>query len=211
MPKKLQDLPIGTPSWWDEAVAHLSKDPLLGEIVRTYPGESLRSRGRPFETILRSIVGQQISVLAASAIWKRFEAHLGGKVTPATVRATTPEAIHACGLTRPKSSYVHGLALDAEELLAPDWATLSDDEVRSHLVAFRGVGPWTADMAMIFSLLRPDLLPLGDLGIVKGIQGLAPEAKTEEAMLAVAESWRPYRTAATWYLWRRLDPEPVEY
>ena len=199
-----------TPSWWDDAHAYLLNDALLGPVVREHGPYGISSRGDLFQTLVRSIVGQQISVLAADAIWGRLCEHLG-EVTPAAVLATDQASIAACGVTRPKASYIHGLAENAESLLNQPWDEMSDEAIQKHLVKFRGIGPWTAEMLLMFHFLRPDVFSLGDIGLIRGTQRLVPEAQTKEDVGAIAERWRPFRTAAAWYLWRILDPVPVEY
>ena len=198
------------PTWWDEAHAFLLKDELLGPVVEQFGPNGITSRDDLFQTLVRSIVGQQISVLAADAIWGRLVDHLG-EVTPDAVLATDQPSIAACGVTRPKASYIYGLAENATELLNQPWEDMSDDAIMKHLVEFRGIGPWTAEMLLMFHFLRPDVFSLGDIGLIRGTQRLVPEAETKEEVGEIAERWRPYRTAAAWYLWRILDPVPVEY
>ena len=198
------------PEWWDEAHAFLLNDALLGPVVKQHGPEGITSRDDLFQTLVRSIVGQQISVTAADAIWGRLVAHLG-EVTPEAVLRTDQPSIAACGVTRPKASYIYGLAENAENLLNQPWDDMSDEAIQKHLVKFRGIGPWTAEMLLMFHFLRPDVFSLGDIGLIRGTQRLVPEAETKEDVGAIAERWRPYRTAAAWYLWRILDPVPVEY
>lgn len=198
------------PAWWDEAHAFLLKDELLGPVVEQYGPDGITSRDDLFQTLVRSIVGQQISVLAADAIWGRLVDHLG-EATPEAVLATDQRSIAACGVTRPKASYIYGLAENAAELLNQPWDEMSDAAIMKHLVKFRGIGPWTAEMLLMFHFLRPDVFSLGDIGLIRGTQRLVPEAETKEDVGKIAERWRPYRTAAAWYLWRILDPVPVEY
>ena len=198
------------PSWWDEAHSFLLKDELLGPVVEQFGPDGITSRDDLFQTLVRSIVGQQISVLAADAIWGRVVDHLG-EVTPDAVLATDQASIAACGVTRPKASYIYGLAENATELLNQPWEEMSDAAIMQHLVKFRGIGPWTAEMLLMFHFLRPDVFSLGDIGLIRGTQRLVPEAETKEDVGKIAERWRPYRTAAAWYLWRILDPVPVEY
>lgn len=200
----------GRPSWWDDAVNHLSEDPLLGNIVQTYHGEGLNGKGDVFQTLVRSIVGQQISVLAADAIHARLE-ELCGEISKESVSDYSPDELAKCGLTKPKSKYIHGIATSTIPLLPENYDKLSDGELMKHFIQFKGIGPWTAEMLLMFSLMRPDVLSLGDLGIVKAIRNLVPGAETNQQLEAVAEAWRPFRTAACWYLWRTLDPVPVEY
>lgn len=198
------------PAWWHEALLFLEQDALLAPVVAEHGSEGITSRGDMFQCIVRSIVGQQISVLAADAVWGRLVAHLG-EVTPAHVLATDQPSMAACGLTRPKASYIYGLAEQSERLLLQPWDEMTDEQIQRHLVAFRGIGPWTAEMVLMFHFLRPDVFSLGDIGLIRGTQRLVPEAETKQDVGRIAEQWRPYRTAAAWYLWRILDPVPVEY
>lgn len=201
---------LGEPSWWQEAIAHLSDDALLGPVIKRYPEGSLSGKGDVFQTVVRAIVGQQISVLAADAVWLRLEA-LVGAMNPKNVQAKTEQQLAACGLTRSKASYIHGLAVQSEQLLLTNWSELTDLEVHAHFTSFRGIGPWTSEMVCIFALLRPDVFSIGDIGLIKAVQILDPSAQTKQEVVQVAERWSPYRTAACWYLWRMLDPVPVEY
>lgn len=198
------------PEWWSDAHTFLLKDELLGPVVEKYGPEGITSRDDLFQTLVRSIVGQQISVTAADAIWGRLCTHLGA-VTPEHVLAKDQESIASCGLTRPKASYIFGLAQDAVRLMDQPWQTMTDQEIQKHLVSFRGIGPWTAEMLLMFHFLRRDIFSLGDIGLIRGTQRLVPEAETKEQVGAIAERWKPFRTAAAWYLWRILDPVPVEY
>jgi DNA-3-methyladenine glycosylase II len=200
----------GTPSWWNEALAYLANDELMGPVLATYPDGSLVGKGDAFCTVVRSIVGQQISVLAADAVWARLESFVGA-ITPENIRSKQPEELAACGLTRSKASYIHGLAEQSEALLSQDWTSMDDTAIHAHFTSFRGIGPWTSEMVCIFALLRPDVFSIGDIGLIKAVKILDPSAETKEDVLRVAERWAPYRTAASWYLWRMLDPVPVEY
>ena len=200
----------GRPEWWDSAVEQLSSDPLLGPIVKLYEKEGLIGRGEIFQTLVRSIVGQQISVNAAATIHGRLEG-LCGVVNRKTIASCTLDDLSSCGLSKQKSLYIHGIATSQTPLLPEGYEKMEDRAIINHLMQFKGVGPWTAEMILIFSLMRPDVLSLGDLGVVKGIQLLVPLAQTKVEMELVAEAWRPFRSAACWFLWRGLDPVPVEY
>ena len=200
----------GEPSWWNEALHHLKNDSIMADCIETYGIDGLKGRGDLFYTIVRSIIGQQISVIAAESIWNRFEAMVES-VTPEKVRNFTKEEIASCGITRPKSGYILGLANDSDELLNFPYSTSSESEVRKHLIQFKGVGPWTAEMVMIFALLLPDVYSPKDIGLVNAIKRLFPEVETMDEAEEVAQRWAPYRTMACWYLWRTLDPIPVEY
>ena len=200
----------GRPSWWEDAVSFLSKDELLGPVIKKYEGEGLEGNANLFSTLVRSIVGQQISVIAADAIWGRL-VELVGEMKPENVIKFTPEKLASCGLTKPKSQYIHGIAMDSERFLSPVWDEMSDKEINKHFISFRGIGPWTSEMLLIFALMRPDIFSIGDLGLVKAVQILYPDAKTKSEVEEVAKRWIPYRTAACWFLWRMLDPVPVAY
>jgi DNA-3-methyladenine glycosylase II len=200
----------GRPTWWGDAVKALSEDDLLGAVVRSYPDESLEGRGDLFSTLVRSIVGQQISVLAADAVWGRL-VELVSDITPEAIRKFSAEELATCGLSRPKASYIHGLALEATALLLENWDDHTDAELIKHFSSFRGIGPWTSEMMLIFTLMRPDVFSIGDIGLIRAVQKLAPEADTKEKVLEISKRWKPYRTAASWFLWRMLDPVPVEY
>ena len=134
-----------------------------------------------------------------------------GVVTPENVRKFSKEEIASCGITRPKSGYILGLANDAENLLNFPYTTSSTQDIQKHLIQFKGVGPWTAEMVMIFAILLPDIYSPKDIGLVNAIKRLFPEVETMEQAQEVAKRWAPYRTMACWYLWRTLDPIPVEY
>ena len=201
---------VGEPTWWADALKHFADDPIMSNCITTYGREGLQGKGDLFYTIVRSIIGQQISVIAAESIWNRFEAKVGS-VTPENVRQFSKEEIASCGITRPKSGYILGLANASEELLNFPYSESTEVEVRKHLIQFKGVGPWTAEMVMIFSLLLPDVYSPKDIGLVNAIKRLFPGVETMDEAEEIATRWAPYRTMACWYLWRTLDPIPVEY
>ena len=203
-----------TPEYWSDACAELCvKDPVLAKVIKKYPEPILTSKGDLFSTLIRSIVGQQISVLAADAIWGRFSA-LVGEISPGTILKPTPEMLKNCGLTSRKVEYIRGISETwTKEYVEIDWEVLSDDEVKRKLIALRGVGPWTAEMILMFSLLRPDIFPIDDIGAIRAIENIynGGEVMSKEALLDQADNWAPWRTVATWFLWRTIDDEPVEY
>tara|TARA_Y100000746_G_scaffold217806_1_gene213874 strand:- start:828 stop:1457 length:630 start_codon:yes stop_codon:yes gene_type:complete len=203
-----------TPEYWSEACAELCvKDPVLAKVIKKYPEPILTSKGDLFSTLIRSIVGQQISVLAADAIWGRFIA-LVGEVSPEPILKPTPEMLKNCGLTSRKVEYIRGISETwTREYAGLDWEILSDDEVKRKLIALRGVGPWTAEMILMFSLLRPDIFPIDDIGAIRAIENIynGGEVMTKDELLDQANNWAPWRTVATWFLWRTIDDEPVEY
>ena len=186
----------------------------MAELIAQYPGVSLASRGDPFCTLARSIVGQQISVKAAESVWTRFAAQVG-EVTPARVAALGVEGLAGCGLSRRKVEYLGDLAghFLSGQLQPADWGHLDDTEIIAELVAVRGIGRWTAEMFLIFNLMRPDVYPLDDIGLQRAVflRYFGGEKQPRRVLAEMGERWRPWRSVATWYLWRSLDPVPVEY
>jgi len=202
-----------TPDYWAEAKAHLRQvDSVMAAVIDAYEEPPLRSKRNVFETLVHAIVGQQISAKAADAIWGRF-VELVGSVTPEGIEAHEPGVLKSVGLSGRKVEYIRGLASDAQWVSAVDWDDMDDDAVRKRLTALRGIGPWTAEMVLIFSLLRPDVLPLGDIGVIRAVEQLYANSASlsVEQVAQIAAPWAPYRTVGTWYLWRHLDAEPVEY
>lgn len=204
---------IMPPDYWEAAKAHLaSADPVLGSIIAHYQGETLASRGSAFFSLARAIVGQQISVKAADSVWAKLEAGLGGEILPDRVLASADEALRTFGLSGQKVKYLKEVALFFSRG-APDWTGRQDAEVIADLIAIKGIGTWSAEMFLIFHLLRPDVFPIADLGLRKAIErhyGSGQAMKLAD-MVALSERWMPYRTVATWYLWRSLDPVAVAY
>lgn len=198
------------PDWWNDAVNFLSDDELLSPIVEKFGKYSISSKNNLFQTLMKSIVGQQISVAAADSIWLRLSNHIG-EMTPENVLKKTQKSIASCGVTRPKASYIYGLAEQAEHLLNQTYDEMTDSEIMDHLTSFRGIGPWTAEMMLMFHFLRPDVFSIGDIGLVRAVEKLVPDVTSKDEILEISKRWKPYRTAASWYLWRTVDPEPVEY
>ena len=203
------------PAYWEQATRELAAgDPALSELVGRYRGLGLVSRGDPFGTLARSIVGQQISVKAADAVWLRFASALP-EVTPQAVLEAGAGGLAGCGLSARKTEYLVDLAAHfASGRLDPaTWAGLDDEALIALLVEVRGIGRWTAEMFLIFNQLRPDVFPLDDLGLQRAIHEryFAGEKQQRRVLAAVGERWRPWRSVATWLLWRSLDPVPVAY
>jgi len=203
------------PDYWDRAKRALARrDAVMGGIIRTHPKVFLARRGEAFMTLARAIVGQQISVKAAQSVWDRF-ALCVGEVTPEKVLLRERPLLRACGLSDRKTEYIADLAQHFADgtIHVHRWPEMSDEEIIAELVQVRGIGRWTAEMFLIFNLLRPDVFPLDDLGLQKAIR-VSYYKKRKVSLGAVrrlGESWRPWRSVATWYLWRSLDPLPVEY
>ena len=198
-----------TPHYWAEAKAHLAKkDKVLRKLMRAYPDANLRTRGNCFQTLARSIAGQQISVKAAQSIWSRFEA-CAVKVTPANVVALEDERLRACGFSRAKASYLKDLAsrFHTGEIKPQRWARMHDEKVIEDLVQVKGIGRWSAQMFLLFFMMRPNIFPVGDLGLRRAIERNynGGEPLTLDEICEIGAPWQPWSSVATWYMWRSLD------
>jgi DNA-3-methyladenine glycosylase II len=203
------------PPYWLRAKRALAKrDPVLGAIMRAHAGVFLVRRGAPFMTLARAIVGQQISVRAAQSVWDRFLA-AAPEMTPGEVLALDHARLRGCGLSARKAEYIADLARHFSDgtIHVQRWPEMDDEAVIAELVRVRGIGRWTAEMFLIFNLLRPDVFPIDDLGLQKAIRRAYFKGRSVSLarMRRLAASWEPWRSVATWYLWRSLDPVPVEY
>ncbi len=206
---------ITVPGYWQEACAHLVKrDRVMKRLIPQFGQACLQSRGDAFVTLARSIVGQQISVKAAQSVWDRF-AKLPRQMTPSNVLKLKVDHMRAAGLSARKIEYLVDLALhfDSGAVHVKAWEAMDDEAIIAELVAIRGIGRWTAEMFLIFHLMRPNVLPLDDVGLINGISQsyFSGEAVSRSEAREVAAAWAPYCTVATWYIWRSLDPLPVEY
>jgi DNA-3-methyladenine glycosylase II len=202
-------------AYWIRAKRALARgDPVLARIIRAHPRIALEPRGEPFHTLARSIVGQQISVKAAASVWARVVA-LAPRMIPEEIAGAKHAKLCACGLSQRKAEYLAGLArhfVDGDLHVAA-WESMDDEAVIAELVQLRGIGRWTAEMFLMFNLLRPDVLPLDDLGLQRAIRlhYFKGRRVSPRTMRRVASGWAPWRSVATWYLWRSLDPIPVQY
>ena len=208
------------PPYWDDATRALAaRDAVLAKLIAGYPGLHLTRRGDPFTTLARAIVGQQISVKAAQTIWDRLLASCAaparGPLDPARVQRKRIATLRACGLSERKAEYIRDLARHfvSARLDPAMWPALDDEALIEALVDVKGIGRWTAEMFLMFHEMRADVLPVDDIGLQKAcalhyFDGVRP---TLAELRALGEQWQPYRSVATWYLWRSLDPIPVEY
>ena len=204
-----------TPYFWEEACRHLvKKDRVMKRLIPQFGDACLQTRGDAFVTLARSIVGQQISTKAAQTVWDRF-AKLPRKMTAGNVLKLKVDDMRAAGLSARKVEYLVDLALhfDSGTLHVKTWETMADDEIIAELVAIRGIGRWTAEMFLIFHLMRPNVLPLDDVGLINGISHnyFSGDVVSRSDAREVAAAWAPYSSVATWYIWRSLDPLPVAY
>ena len=208
-----------SPEYWDAACKHLKRsDRVMKRLIPRFGEARLTSRGDAFTTLSRSVVGQQISVKAAQSVWNRFSELArpnGGPLSPQVVAGLEVDALRGAGLSARKAEYLLDLATHfaGGRLHVNQWSQMPDESIIEELIEIRGIGRWTAEMFLIFHLMRPDVLPLDDLGLIKGISlnYFSGESVSRAEAREVAEAWAPYRSVATWYLWRSLDPLPVDY
>jgi len=203
------------PEYWDRAKRALAKkDPVMAGIMRAHPKVFMMPRGEPFFTLARAIVGQQISVKAAQSVWNKVLVCVK-TISPEGVLKVKRPDLRACGLSDRKTEYIADLAQHFADgkIHVHRWPEMDDEAIIAELTEVRGIGRWTAEMFLMFNLLRPDVFPLDDLGLQKGIcHAYFKKRKVSlRTMKKLGETWRPWRSVATWYLWRSLDPVPVEY
>ena len=203
------------PNFWDTAKKDLiKKDKKLGKIIQNYPSDFLFTKSDPFYTLARSIVGQQISVSAAQAVWDRFEKKVI-VVKPQVVKSIHHMKLKSCGLSKQKIRYLKSLsdAFIEMKIQPTKWSSLDNEIIINELTQIKGIGRWTAEMFLIFNLCRPDIFPADDLGLIKGICKCynLKYPITKDHALRISTKWKPWRSVATWYFWRSLDPIPVEY
>jgi DNA-3-methyladenine glycosylase II len=203
------------PNFWAKAKLELAqRDVVMEGIIRAFPRIGLESRGDPFRTLARSIVGQQISVKAAASIWGRLMV-VAPQMQPDEIVATSFEDLRLCGLSYRKAEYLHDLAHGflTGSLRVQEWVHLDDESVIADLVKVRGIGRWTAEMFLMFNLTRPDILPLDDRGLQNAIRHyyFLGDPVPRHCARELADSWRPWRSVATWYLWRSLEAVPGDY
>jgi DNA-3-methyladenine glycosylase II len=208
-----------TPEYWDDACRHLAKaDRVMKKLIPKFGEARLKSRGDAFTTLARSIVGQQISVKAAQSVWDRFALAVGGaatKLQPVHVQALEVPKMREAGLSARKCEYMLDLAhhFSERKLSIGQWLQMDDEAIINELIAIRGIGRWTAEMFLMFHLMRPNILPLDDLGLIKGISQnyFSGEPVSRAEARELGEGWAPFRSVATWYIWRSMEPVPVEY
>jgi DNA-3-methyladenine glycosylase II len=206
---------MSTPEYWPQATRDLAeRDAVLRGLIERFQGLALASRGDAFTTLARSIVGQQISVKAAQSVWDRLSNRLEA-VTPESLLCTRKPTLRACGLSGRKADYLKHLAMKFLDgaLDTRRWHALEDEALIGELTQVKGIGRWTAEMFLMFHLVRPDVLPLGDIGLQRAMRLNYNRGRplSVPRMRKISAVWAPWRSVATWYLWRSLDPIPVEY
>jgi DNA-3-methyladenine glycosylase II len=202
---------MSTPLNLPKALRHLKRDPHLVPLIAQHGRPTFTPAANTFRALTESIIYQQLSGKAAAAIYSHFLDLFPGRrfPTPGHLLTVPPGKLRAAGLSTQKASYLIDLATKfCDGTIQPRrFASMSNEEISEHLIQVKGIGQWTADMFLMFALNRPDVLPVGDLGIRNGFKKLYHLRKepTPEKMIALAEPWRPYRTVASWYLWRVLE------
>lgn len=197
------------PAYWKEATQTLAaRDRVLAELIRVHRPFLVGTRGDAFQTLSRAIVGQQISVKAAQSVWTRLAACVD-EMTPGAVLAADPEALRGAGLSARKVQYVRDLAqhFQSRAIDVARWPRLDDESIIDQLVEVRGIGRWTAEIYLIFHLGRPDVLPLADLGVQRGLSLNYNRGRPLAAakLARITQAWAPWRSVGTWYMWRSLD------
>lgn len=204
------------PAYWDGACEHLMRrDRILRKLIPTYASESIVTRRSPFATLARIVVGQQVSPPLGRELWARLVQGCGVDPSPACMAGFGEDALGAMGLSRRKAQYLLDLAayFQAHGNAPERWIDMDDAAVIAELCTIRGVGRWSAELFLIFNLARPDVLPLDDAVLLKAISRhyFSGEPVSRFEAREVAQAWAPWRTVASWYLWRSMDAATIEY
>tara|TARA_B100001758_G_scaffold239042_1_gene242929 strand:+ start:1010 stop:1633 length:624 start_codon:yes stop_codon:yes gene_type:complete len=202
------------PDYWEKGKKELKKiDKNIKKIIELYEFPSLTTRENMFFTLIRSIVGQQISVRAADTIWDKI-VNEAKEIRPEIIYSMDENIMRNCGLSKRKVEYMKAVSekwINGYDKI--NWHELSDEAVTEKLVEIRGIGKWTAEMILIFTLMRPDIFPMGDIGAIRALEKIYNKGQKmkKEQIEEIVKKWKPWRTIATWYLWRSIDPVPVQY
>jgi len=201
----------GKPIWWEPAIKYLQNDPIIGPLISQYPEKYLEGGGDIFSSLIHAVVGQQISVQAASSIKEKLLG-LVGEFSQEVMKNFSQEQMAQCGLTRNKARCIFELTHTQLPLIPKNYNAMTDQELIRYYCQFWGIGPWTSEMLLIFTFMRPDIFSIGDIGLINAVRDLVPNLQSKEEILRFSqENWSPYQTAASWYLWRHLDEEVVAY
>ena len=205
------------PNYWQESIDFLqNKDEKLAKIIKKYSESALIGSENSLETLIRSVVGQQISVKAAASVWQKMDS-LIGKLSADNVLSVNKEKLKSCGLSHQKTQYILNIANHYKIHHIDDefyWNDREFSNIYDELISIKGIGPWTVEMFGMFYLLEKDIFPIKDLGIIKAINKIYcvdKEALKLDQIITISDRWKPYRTVACWYLWRSIDNEAVLY
>jgi len=205
------------PNYWQESIEYLTKtDPQLAKIMKQHSQYSITSRGEALETLLRSIVGQQISVKAAASVWKKLT-NLVGSIKSENILSASSENLKSCGLSKQKTQYIINIAehFKANDIVSHSyWKGRTYLSIYDELVTIKGIGPWTAEMFGMFYLLEKDIFPIKDVGIIRAMNrlyGNNNKVLDLDEIIKISDAWKPYRSVACWFLWRSIDSKEVLY
>ncbi len=204
------------PKYWFKAKKILSKkDPILKKIIKKFNREHLSTRNKPFFSLCRTIIGQQISVKAADSIWKKFEIKCNKKIIPDVVLSLTSRSLKGAGLSRQKISYLKNIAkgFKNKSFNVDNLKKMSDEKAIEYIIKLKGLGVWSAQMFLMFNLNRPDIFPTKDIGLIRAISKnyKVSYPPSKRFLEKISKLHFGYRTVFTWYMWRSIDPENVEY
>ena len=204
------------PDYWQDSLQYLtSADKTLGDVISQHKDYSITARGEAYETLLRAIVGQQISVKAAASVWNKIIG-LIKIIEPNKVLSTSKEKLKLCGLSKQKTQYILNISEHFKINNIIDdtyWENRTYLSVYEELITIKGIGPWTAEMFGMFYLLEKDIFPLKDVGILRAMYQLYNngERMDIDKIVKISDTWKPYRSVACWFLWRSIDSEEVLY
>ena len=205
-----------SPTYWNKAKKILSKrDPILRKIIIKYNKGYLTTKNKPFFSICRTIVGQQISTKAADSIWLRFEGKCRKKITPEVVLNSSTRSLKSAGLSRQKVSYLKNIAksFKNKSFNIRDLKKMDDDSAIDYITKLKGLGIWSAQMFLMFNLNRSDIFPTKDIGLIRAISKNYKTSypPSKKFLNRISKKHSGYRTVFTWYMWRSIDPVVVEY
>ena len=208
---------MNKPDYWQESIDFLqNNDNKLAQIIKKYNESMLIGSDNSLETLIRSVVGQQISVKAAASVWQKMD-DLIGKLSADNVLSVNKEKLKSCGLSHQKTQYILNIAEHFKAHHVNDefyWSNREFSNIYEELISIKGIGPWTVEMFGMFYLLERDIFPIKDLGIIKAINRIYcinQDPLRIDQIIAISDRWKPYRTVACWYLWRSIDNEAVLY
>jgi DNA-3-methyladenine glycosylase II len=209
------------PIYWNDAIRKLgASDPILKKIIDINRDKVLTTRRNAFDTLIKAIIGQQISVKAAESVYNKLVDRIGPIVDPQIVQSCQRQTLKQVGLSRQKVDYILNISeffIQNPDLVSDEYLEIASiADITNNFIKIKGIGSWTVEMFLIFYAMKPDILPLKDIGLlnaIKNVYNLRQLSKEDqlEKIVAISDCWRPYRTVATWYLWLFIDDELVEY
>ncbi len=204
------------PPYWQNALKHLKKDKILSRLILRFEDLTLSSKSSAFETLLRIVVGQQISLKAADSVWQKLTTEFK-ILSYENILKSNLEDLRKCGLSKQKANYLNHISTYFAKNNITNktyWQQYSFAQIEKELLSIKGIGIWSVQMFAIFYLLEPDIFPTSDLGLVRAMNNLYAKKDSKlnaEALQKIAKNWQPYRSVATWFLWRSIDNEVVLY